>query len=80
MSEAPQPRFTHDCTGCHFLGHHRAEEMDFDLYYCGQGGGLPTVVARFGNDGPEYLSGLNMTLTPALVEAQKRAKEKGLVA
>lgn len=72
------PRFKHDCESCVPLGEYTDSEGSFDLYYCGQGGWMPTVIARFGDDGPDYLSGLGMTKTPSLVEAQKRAKEKGL--
>lgn len=67
-------RYTHDCTSCTPLG----EFNEFDLYHCGQGGHRPTVIARYGNDGPEYLSGMDSVHTPSLVEAQKRAVEKGL--
>lgn len=45
------PKFQHDCTACIFLGHFE----DHDLYYCDR---EPTVIARFGDDGPQYGSGL----------------------
>lgn len=48
-------RFIHDCDKCKPLG----MMGDFDLYYCDQTGNVPTVIARFGDDGPEYISGLN---------------------
>lgn len=47
-----KPRFRHDCDTCIFLkryGNH-------DLYYCP---GEHTVVARYGDDGPDYKSGWN---------------------
>jgi hypothetical protein len=76
-------RFVHDCDSCTFLGVYDCPEdkATYDLYHCMQGGpldGIPTVIARYGHDGPDYLSGINMTLTPALVEAQKRAVARGL--
>ena len=51
------PAFEHDCDECVFLGRYE----DHDLYLCPQGG-MPTVVARWGNDGPEYTSGREVTL------------------
>lgn len=47
-------RFTHDCECCKFLGH----RIDHDWYICGDLGGMSTLVARYGNDGPEYWSSL----------------------
>jgi len=50
------PKFLHDCSCCTFLGH----ENDHDLYFCEQAPwGFPTVIARYGSEGPEYESGLN---------------------
>lgn len=54
------PRFTHDCSLCSFLG----QDAEHDLYFC-EGCFrsdivLPSVLARFGNDGPEYISGLDV--------------------
>ncbi len=50
------PKFTHDCDKCQFLG----TEHGQDLYICageymvpGLG---PSIVARFGNNGPDYAS------------------------
>jgi hypothetical protein len=68
------PRFTHSCPNCTFLGRFN----EFDLYYCPQGR-LPTVLARYGNYGPEYQSGMESTELPALAEARRRALEKGLL-
>ena len=45
-------RHTHDCTVCVPMGQYR----EFDLYFCNSHG-TPTVVARYGSDGPQYLSG-----------------------
>lgn len=46
-----QPRFEHDCEECTWIG----TFVDHDVYWCPQGG-RPTVVARYGNDGPQYSS------------------------
>ena len=53
------PRFKHTgCTGCQFLGTLVSNAgMPHDLYVCTQGGTSPTVLLRFGNEPPEYLSG-----------------------
>lgn len=78
-----KPVFVHDCQHCTFLGHYYSNLYNgqfgsiADLYHCVQGGRLPTVIARFGNEGDQYLSGLNSDL-PALKEAQNRAKAQGL--
>ncbi len=51
----PEPRlFEHDCEKCIWLGPYRGH----DLYY--HPGENQTVVARFGNDGPDYYSGLEI--------------------
>ena len=69
-------------------------ERKYDLYFCGEGGDSSkdpsfivknTVIARYGSDGPEYCSGLvfadeNMEYpVEELVEAKKRAIEKGIM-
>ena len=52
------PRYKHDCTRCRFLGHTIGGMRIHDLYVCDTLGPdrSPTVIARYGNDGPEYLS------------------------
>ena len=65
------PLFTHDCDKCQFLGTFKKH----DLYFCAAG---PTVVARYGNDGPEYKSGMRLANpgkygTDVLYEAKLRA-------
>jgi hypothetical protein len=60
-----QPRYEHDCDRCTFLGQQGTE----DVYYCQQGP-IPTVVFRWGDDGPAYQSGwhLRNELNPQLAE------------
>ncbi len=70
-------RYAHDCDECVPLG----EYKEFDLYFCRQGRlDVPPVLARYGNDGPQYSSGLTVAdHIPQLAEAKRRAKEKGLL-
>jgi hypothetical protein len=75
-----KPRFRHeDCSACHFLGWHDTAEGQFDLYVH-WGEVEKTVIARFGDDGPEYYSGLAFAkkIEP-LGEALVRAVELGIV-
>ena len=86
MRTFEKPQYQHNCEACVFLGRYTDsdQQRDFDLYVCPQGG-IPTVIARFGNDGPEYSSGLPFALeqvlgqidgnsyTRALAEALRRA-------
>jgi len=75
---AENPRYEHDCHACTFLGRrvdlHRGE---VDLYHCYQLEELPTVIARYGDNGPDYTSGRNIP-DPSLAEARVRAKAFGL--
>ncbi len=51
-----QPLFTHDCDNCKFLGRYDGH----DLYVCPsreRPSRMWSVLARYGNDGPEYASG-----------------------
>lgn len=64
MSTFDTPRFQHDCPACKFLGQYRYADdpnkrYDYDLYVCGQAGSIPTVIARFSDDGPDYMSGIH---------------------
>ena len=68
-------RYQHDCKICVFLGNYR----DHDLYYCPQGG-LPTVIARYSDAGPDYVSGRAIAnLHPALAVAERLACDRGLL-
>ena len=72
---AMEARFQHDCSKCVFLGQYN----EFDLYVC-PGGGHSTVIARFGDDGPEYQSGMAFVgVLDELTEAARRAVAKGLL-
>ena len=81
-----EPRYTHSCSKCTFLGQYN----EYDLYHCIQVGGMPTVIARYSDDGPDYMSGLRgaepgLNLVTSKVEtciplavAKDRAIERGL--
>ena len=81
-----RPHWEHDCRDCIFLGpmnddRHAREIVvasdRVDLYYCPNETPFPTVIARYGNDGPEYKSGIAFGmhgLDPELAEAWERVK------
>jgi hypothetical protein len=69
----PKPRYTHDCPRCAFLGCW----AEYDLYFC-SGAGMPTVIARYGNNGSDYSSGIGFTMTQ-LVIAEGLARRRGLL-
>ena len=62
ITEADVPKYLHDnCGLCRFLGRytHPEDKTDYDLYFCPQARGMRgTVIARFGDNGPDYFSGL----------------------
>lgn len=79
-SALEDPAYTHDCEECRFLGRHQARPKTqlYDLYVCQKAGG--TVVARYGDDGPDYVSGLVAGKTgahPALAHAYALARQAG---
>lgn len=67
--------YKHDCDRCVSLGEYKG----MDLYFCQESFG-PTVVARYGDDGPDYKSGLYFSdFDEHLGKAKRIAKEKGLL-
>lgn len=65
-------RYEHDCEKCIFLGCWE----EYDLYFCSGVTRGSTVVARYGDDGHEYTSGLDLAdITPPLAEARARAEK-----
>ncbi len=81
-----KPKFEHNCSGCTHLD----SDAEYDYYFCRQGGAnMPTVIARYGNRGHEYCSGLhvaesletleNVSHETGLVRALHLAREKGFV-
>ena len=73
--------WTHDCSNCVSLGDFVVNNKLYDLYWCPTGGlGAPTVVARFGNEGWQYQSGIEMAKSgqfPELAEAYRRGVAAG---
>ena len=74
------PVWEHDCNECIFLGLY----LSHDLYYCKKGPG-PTLIARWGDEGSEYTSGIQFgvqykdNLDSPMGEAYRLAIEKGLI-
>lgn len=54
--------FQHDCDACQFLGEYESDKK-YDLYQTGNG----SVLARFGDEGPDYTS-MPLSLVPHLPE------------
>lgn len=73
MTDQNKPFYEHDCEDCQFLG----SALAHDIYYCSQGGVLATIVARHGDDGPDYMSAWALVeeLPP---EMQKQARAMAL--
>lgn len=87
------PIYSHDCTDCIFLGswygptwidqHNEKDFLWWDLYFCKDESPeytSKTVVARYGNKGSQYQSGLSFAEENRLYmlyQARIRAIEKG---
>ena len=46
------PQWTHDCDSCQFLG----SRDEYDIWFCAGSLLGGSVIARYGSDGPDYLS------------------------
>ena len=68
-------RYKHDCENCISL----AEFRNADLYFCRQGGFLPTVIARYSDEPSDYASGLIHADLPELKKAKELAIFAGLL-
>ena len=73
----PSGYHVHDCDKCTPLGSYASAGSTYDLYYCAKSS-VPTVVARYGNEGPDYTSGLG-SRDVVLLEAERRARGRGLL-
>lgn len=72
------PQFTHDSDCCTFLGSYDADRS-YDLYAC-VSETQTSVLARYGDDGPDYTSGLRFADSDdVLGEARRRAVASGLL-
>lgn len=75
-----QPLYEHDCDRCIYLGQFEDAGIKYDLYFCKQNGFKDTVVGRFGDNGWEYASGLEIAnIAAELAEAKRRAIELNLL-
>lgn len=78
-----KPLYQHDCTDCQYLGRylkpmesiHDDPDAVYDLYYCPKTSGSGSVLARYGNDGPDYLSMDVRVLVSALMGDYSTLKE-----
>lgn len=68
--------YRHDCSRCTALGSWSDGLRFYDLYYCAKS--IPTLIARYGSEGSEYISGMGMPVLP-IVEAERRARERGIL-
>lgn len=75
LFEEEMPRYKHECKQCIFLG---CKEQ-YDLYFCSVGVEGETVIARYGNKGYEYLSGMAFSINEPLKTAKELAIERGLI-
>ena len=73
-----KPKYQHDCDDCVYLGLYIDGSGTYDLYFCVQGGKMPTVIARWGDEPSHNMSGLGLVLTPLKV-AVNRAIQRGLL-
>jgi hypothetical protein len=54
------PHWVHDCLHCRFLETFKNHGGIYDLYYSNRcNSGFPTIIARYGNQGGDYLSGMS---------------------
>ncbi len=69
--------FKHDCENCTYLGTFEGR----DLYACARNNIVDTVIARYGNQGSEYASGLAFSWgqIECLTEARERAEKLGMI-
>jgi len=75
-NKEPKPIYEHDCPVCHFLCTFKGH----DLYYCEEGNPVPTVIARYGSKGHEYMSGMAAKdASPYLQKAYSIAVSRGLI-
>lgn len=79
-------KFKHDCVRCVYLGGYtnvgeRNKDCYYDLYVCSEGNmKIPTVIARFSDNGPDYNSGMAFGVhgsVEPLLEAFRRAYQEG---
>lgn len=71
-----EPRYTHDCNVCVFLGRCGSD----DLYFCNGSSSYATVIARHSSDPADYISGMELIkFVPSLAIAHSLAVQSGLI-
>ena len=74
-------QFHHDCEECVYLGLFNfkcgSQYTLYDAYYCEVDSVIPTVIARYGDEGSEYLSGLGFG--GVLKDIERYARELGIL-
>jgi hypothetical protein len=71
-------QFKHVCGRCVYLGPFAdSKKVKYDLYYCSERG-KPAVIARYGDEGWEYMSGWRSTILDPMSEAVRRAESLNL--
>lgn len=75
------PLYEHDCDLCTYLGRFEGPNYGKVDLYVHLGGFMPTVIARWGSDGPNYASGFDFSFggIEELTEARKRTEAAGLL-
>lgn len=53
MIQTTHPVYDHNCPDCLFLGAKKVEKTLYDFYFCPK---TKSNIARFGSDGPNYVS------------------------
>ena len=79
MANTTQPQFTHDCESCTFLGRYDSDRPA-DLYVCLTSMGGPSLIARYGSEGPDYGSVpasmlYTASLRPVYLEIGRRCRK-----
>ena len=64
----PDPIYKHDCDVCIYLGSYQLI-LDYDLYLCQAS---KTVIARWGSEGPQYVSGLALITHDSVIAVAAR--------
>ena len=64
----PDPIYKHDCDICIYLGSYQLV-IDYDLYLCQAS---KTVIARWGSEGPQYVSGLALITRDSVIAVAAR--------
>lgn len=70
-----EPKFENSSEARVFLAHFQEHDLYFDPQT-----GVPTIIARFGDEGPDYISGLHLAASnPVIAEGRRLAVERGLL-